>query len=128
MPLQNVLIAGQWRASKASGTFRAENPATREPLPDEYPVSTWQDCDEALGAAVNAFEELRRLSVERIAAFLDAFAARIEAHKTEIVQMANHIVDIDEQTHLKLDLIKARTRSADQASQPMYVARLEWGN
>lgn len=89
MALQNVLIAGRWRPAHASGTFRAENPATREPLPDEYPVSTWQDCDEALAAAVAAFEELRHLPAERIAAFLEAFATRIESHKDEIVRMAN---------------------------------------
>jgi hypothetical protein len=29
----------------------------------------------------------------------------------EIVQMANHIVEIDEQTHAKLDAIKRRARS-----------------
>jgi 2,5-dioxopentanoate dehydrogenase len=89
MSLQKVLIAGQWRPAHASGTFRADNPATREPLPDEYPVSTWQDCDEALAAAVAAFEELRRLPVESIAVFLDGLANRIEARKDEIVRMAN---------------------------------------
>jgi len=89
MSLQNVLIAGRWRPAHASGTFRAENPATREPLPDEYPVSTWQDCEDALTAAVAAFDELGRLPTERIAAFLEAFAARIEARKDEIVRMAN---------------------------------------
>jgi len=89
MTIQNVLIAGRWRPAQASGTFRAENPATREPLPDEYPVSTWQDCDEALTAAVAALDELRRLPAERLATFLEAFAARIEARKDEIVRMAH---------------------------------------
>jgi NADP-dependent aldehyde dehydrogenase len=89
MALEHVLIDGKWRPAQAAGTFRAENPAAREPLSDEYPVSTWSDCDAALAAAAAAFEELRRLPAERIAAFLDAFAARIEARKDEIVQMAN---------------------------------------
>ena len=60
MPLQNVLIAGRWRPADSTGTFRAENPATREPLDGEYPVSTWPDCDEALNAAAEAFDELSR--------------------------------------------------------------------
>jgi NADP-dependent aldehyde dehydrogenase len=83
-----VLIAGRWRPANASSTFRAENPATREPL-EEYPVSTWQDCDEALTAAAEAFEQMRRMSAEKFAAFLEAFAARIEARKDEIVSLAN---------------------------------------
>jgi NADP-dependent aldehyde dehydrogenase len=89
MPTQPVLIAGRWRTAHASGTFRSENPATREPLPEEYPVSSWQDCDEALAAAASAAEQMRSLAGDRIAAFLDSFAARIEARKDEIVRMAS---------------------------------------
>ena len=89
MPIQNVLIAGKWRPAEATGTFRAENPATCEPLADDYPVSSWNDCDEALIAAAAAFDELRKLPAERIAEFLDSLAARIEARKDEIVRMAN---------------------------------------
>jgi len=88
MPTQSVLIAGRWRPAKASGAFRAENPATKEPL-DEYPISSWDDCDEALTAAVQAFEQMRRLPAQKMAEFLDAFAGRIEARKDEIVRLAN---------------------------------------
>lgn len=83
-----VLIAGQWRQAQATGTFRSENPASKESL-DEFPISAWADCDEALTAAAEAFEQMRRLSGEQIAAFLDAFAGRIEARKDEIVRLAN---------------------------------------
>ncbi len=83
-----TLIAGQWRPAKASATFRAENPATKEPL-DEFPVSTWEDCDEALTAATEAFEQMRQLSGEQIAAFVEAFAGRIEGRKDEIVKVAS---------------------------------------
>ena len=89
MPLHNVLIAGQWRPASGSGTFRAENPATREPLPDEYPVSTWDDIDAALAAADATFHVLRAVPPGSFAAFLDSFADRIEARKDEIVRMAN---------------------------------------
>ena len=71
MPIQPVLINGSWRAANSSSTFRAENPATTEPLPEEYPVSTWQDCDAALAAATEAAAEMRSLSGEKIAAFLE---------------------------------------------------------
>ena len=49
--MQPILIAGSWRSANASSTFRAENPATKESLPEEYPVSTWADCEAALAAA-----------------------------------------------------------------------------
>jgi alpha-ketoglutaric semialdehyde dehydrogenase len=89
MSVQSVLIAGRWRPANSTSTFRAENPATREPLPDQYPISSWQDCDEALGAAAAAFEVLRNLPAERLATFLDAFADRIESRKDEIVRIAS---------------------------------------
>jgi hypothetical protein len=41
----------------------------------------------------------------------------------EIVRMANHIVEIDEQAHARLDLIKQRThaalRTVDKGKQPL---------
>ena len=88
MPAHPVLIAGRWRPANATATFRAENPATREPL-DEFPISAWGDCDEALSAAAEAFEQMRSLTGDQIAAFLEAYAGRIEARKDEIVKLAN---------------------------------------
>ncbi|MBC8096722.1 MAG: aldehyde dehydrogenase (NADP(+)) [Akkermansiaceae bacterium] len=89
MSLQPVLIAGQWRASQSTGTFRGENPATGEMLPTEFPVSAWADCDAALNAAAQAAENLRHTSPEKIAQFLTRFAERIEARKTELVEIAH---------------------------------------
>lgn len=89
MALQPVLIDGGWRVSQASGSFRAENPATREPLGEEYPVSAWADCDAALSAAVAAAEALRAAPAETIAAFLERYAERIEGRGGEIVDMAH---------------------------------------
>src|ERR1017187_1853034 len=89
MSHQSVLIAGQWRAAKASGTFRAENPATGELLPAEFPVSTWADCDDALNAAAEAAEKLRAVPPEQIVNFLTRFAERIETRKTELVEAAH---------------------------------------
>ena len=89
MSVQQVLIAGRWRPARASSTFRAENPRTKEALAEEYPVSTWQDCDEALDAAVAAAELLRNTPAERIARFLERFAEKIEARKDVLVEMAH---------------------------------------
>lgn len=89
MSLQSVLIAGEWRAAKAGGTFHAENPATGEMLPDEFPISIWADCDDALNAAAEAANILRATPPEKIAKFLTRFAERIETRKNEIVETAH---------------------------------------
>ncbi len=89
MALQPVLIAGVWRQAHAQGSFQAENPSLRESIPEEYPVSDWQDCDEALTAAVEAAVTLRSTPGEQIAAFLEQFAERIEARKDALVEMAH---------------------------------------
>jgi len=84
-----VLIGGQWRAARANGVFHAENPATGEALPGEYPVSSWEDCDAALGAAAEAAPLLRRAAPGAIAEFLTRYAERIEERAGEIVEMAH---------------------------------------
>ena len=84
-----VLIDGTWRAASASGTFSASNPATGAELSEKFPISTWSDIDAALDAAVKAFEELRALPAERIAAFLELFATKIEESKERLVAIAN---------------------------------------
>jgi NADP-dependent aldehyde dehydrogenase len=89
MTLRPILIDGQWRDASATATFHAENPATREILPDAYPVSSWQDCDAALQAARRAFEILRRLPGGQLAVFLEDYATRIEQRKSELVEMSH---------------------------------------
>lgn len=89
MSSQPVLIAGQWRAAAASGTFRAENPANGEMLPEEFPVSTWADCNEVLNASAKAATKLCNVPPEQIAKFLTRFAERIEARTNELVEMAH---------------------------------------
>ena len=84
-----VLLDGQWRPAQSAGLFRAENPATGEPLPDEYPISTWADCEAALAAAAKAAPALRTAPRAQIADFLTRYAARIEQRAPEIVEMAN---------------------------------------
>ena len=89
MTVQPVLIADQWRQSDLSGTFQAENPAAKKPLADEYPVSSWDDIDRALDAASAAATALREMPGERIAMFLDLYAAIIESQAEPLVAMAH---------------------------------------
>jgi NADP-dependent aldehyde dehydrogenase len=89
MTLHPVLIAGRWRPADSSGAFSAHDPALGEELAGEYPISRWADCDTALDAATEAAARLRTSPPERIAAFLGAYARRIEARKAELVDMAH---------------------------------------
>lgn len=89
MPTEPVLIAGSWRESEQTGTFQAANPATGEFLPAVYPVSSWADCEAALESAAAAFAEMRAMPGERIAAFLEAFAAKIEERAEALVELAH---------------------------------------
>ncbi|MGE0610259.1 MAG: aldehyde dehydrogenase (NADP(+)) [Pirellulales bacterium] len=89
MATEQVLIAGQWQKSSFQRTFCAENPATAEALPAEYPVSNWSDCDRALAAAAQAAMAMRSQPAETIANFLEDYATRIEARTAELVAMAN---------------------------------------
>jgi alpha-ketoglutaric semialdehyde dehydrogenase len=83
-----VLIAGQWRDADSSSSFQTTDPSKNEKLSDEFPVSSWQDCDEALDAAFGAARELRRIPRQQIAEFLENMAGRIEDRKDELVAAA----------------------------------------
>ncbi len=89
MNTEPVHVAGQWRPSHASGTFQADNPATKKPLADVFPISSWADVDEALDAAVEAADALRNVPGEQIGLFLELFAALIEAQREPLVAMAH---------------------------------------
>jgi len=85
---QPILIAGQWRQADARDSFHAVNPATGQPLPDRYPVSSYADCDAALTAATAAAAYLRSMPGDRIADFLEKYAERIERRSAELVETA----------------------------------------
>ena len=88
MTTHQVLINGQWRDSDSSGTFQANDPKAAAPIPEDFPVSSWAECETALDAATACFEQLRSTSRQDIAKFLDAYADRIDARSEEIRTMA----------------------------------------
>lgn len=88
-PLADILVAGKWRPSSGSQTFQSINPATGQPLPYSFPVSNWDDCEQVLAAAADAAEQLRQLPASKVAEFLDAFAAQIEAHSDSLCALAH---------------------------------------
>ncbi|HUC86281.1 MAG TPA: aldehyde dehydrogenase family protein [Candidatus Acidoferrales bacterium] len=89
MSPQPILLAGGWRSAGPGDSFRAQNPATGEALPDEFPVSPWSDCDTALTAAAEAADALRNLPPELIAQFLFRYAERLEERRAELVETAH---------------------------------------
>ncbi len=85
---RQVLIAGRWQSTDCAATFQATDPNRNQLLPAEFPISSWQDCDAALEAAVEASRELRKLPRDMIAQFLEHYALRIEAAKDALVESA----------------------------------------
>ncbi|HEX7450409.1 MAG TPA: aldehyde dehydrogenase (NADP(+)) [Pirellulales bacterium] len=87
--IQNVLLAGRWQPAQSTGTFQAENPATKTPLDERYPISSWADCETALAVAEQAAHQLRTISPDAIAGFLRRYAERIEARGSELCETAH---------------------------------------
>ncbi|MGY8769350.1 MAG: aldehyde dehydrogenase (NADP(+)) [Pirellulales bacterium] len=87
--MQQVLINGQWQDADSTGSFQADNPATKEALADRFPFSSWNDCDAALDAASSAFEALQELPSSKIADFLRRYADLIEENKQALCELAN---------------------------------------
>ncbi|MEN1678833.1 MAG: aldehyde dehydrogenase family protein [Planctomycetota bacterium] len=83
-----ILVAGQWRNAAAEGSFEAFDPTTGESLGDAYPVSGWEDCEQALAAADAAAAATRGMSGEVFGGFLEAYAQRLEDAAPAICQMA----------------------------------------
>ncbi len=87
--MEPILIAGTWREADSTGSFHAINPDTGDRLEHEYPVSSRSDIDMALVAGRQASRELRSVSRESIAQFLDGYADRIDERKDEIAATAS---------------------------------------
>src|SRR5688572_6246967 len=89
MSTRPILIDGQWQVSAGTRTFRAVNPATREPLADAYPVSPREELERVVKAADRAFRESRDWPGERFARFLEKYAELIEVRRHALVATAN---------------------------------------
>jgi len=90
MKYQKVLIAGEWREPQnPAGHFNAVNPANKQALPENYPVCGEKDTLEVIKAGKEAAVELRNVSKDMLARFLELFADKIEAHADELVETAH---------------------------------------
>ncbi|MFC5862304.1 aldehyde dehydrogenase family protein [Acidicapsa dinghuensis] len=122
MSVARILIHGKWVEAEASSFFRANNPATGEALAMQFPVSKWEDCERALAAAAFAVKELHDIAPAKIAAFLEEYAAAIEAAADEIVKAANEETGLPASPRLK-DVELPRT--TNQLRQAAAAAREE---
>jgi NADP-dependent aldehyde dehydrogenase len=87
--LQKVLIDGAWVESAGRESFQAVNPQTGTELGEIYPVSPWPEVERALQAASAAAWRVRGWTGERFAAFLEAYASRLQKRGEELVAMAH---------------------------------------
>ena len=84
-----ILVAGVWRPATAVDAYRAHDPTAGRPHDTDWPVSAWPDVDAALDAAGAAARGLAALADEARAAFLDRYAARLEARAGDLVAAAH---------------------------------------
>lgn len=118
MDVRPVLIDGEWRAAAGStDTFRAVNPTLRTEMDDVYPVSGSDDVDAALRAAQDAVVALRSLSPDRIAAFLDAYAVKIEERAAALVEMAYQESALPREPRLNSSELPRTTNQLRQAAE-----------
>jgi len=114
MKTSPVLIDGAWREARAVDVFRAFDPARGVPLPEEYPVSSFADAEEALRAGRRAAPGLAAADPETIAAFLDRMAGEIERRAGDLVETAHRETALPEEPRLRSNELP---RTANQLRQ-----------
>ena len=87
--IQPVLIDGAWTESDSVSTFAPVNPLTKEPTNEVYPVSSIKDVETAIECAAEASDDLLNFDPTTIADFLECYADRIEARRSDLVDMAH---------------------------------------
>jgi NADP-dependent aldehyde dehydrogenase len=120
VPAHPILGGGAGRPAAATRTYRAVDPSSGALRDDIWPVSAWSDVDEALSAATAAAAALAQLPGSAIAAFLERYAARIEARAAELVAEAHAETGLAVKPRLA-DVEMSRT--LDQLRQSAHSAR-----
>jgi NADP-dependent aldehyde dehydrogenase len=101
MNTQPLLLGGEWRQARdLLGAFRAEDPTTGDPIGPAFPLCGAADVEAALSAAAAVADELAATPPEHIAAFLEAYAAGIEANADALVELAHAETALPKQPRL----------------------------
>ena len=119
--VHQVLINGKWQDSNASDSFVASNPQTAQRLEEKFPVSGWDELDQMLDSAHQAFKTLRCMSGSAIASFLRVYADGIEAASDELRAMANQETALPLEPRLagELNRTTGQLRQAADAAESM---------
>lgn len=124
MVLQPVLIAGRWQQSQGpTGSFSAVNPATKTPLPNEYPISNLEEVERVLHTGWETAVHLSSVPIQNIAHFLEQFAQKIETHAEQLVAIAHLETALPADPRLR---VVELPRTADQLRQAAKAARDGW--
>ena len=87
--MEAILINGKWETPEnPSNTFKAFNPIEKKSLSSIYPVSDSSDVDRMINAGKKAADELRNISNDRLAIFIEKFADNIEVKAQELIDLA----------------------------------------
>src|SRR3990172_11367629 len=116
MALQPVLINGEWRQSKSDGSFQAVNPTEKQTMPQEFPVSSLEEVEEALQAGYEAVAALRSTPVGKVADFLEHYASNIEARTDELVEIAFQETALPREPRLRTAELPRTTNQLRQAA------------
>lgn len=117
--LQPILLDGRWvAATSPAGSFRAFNPSQKLELDThDFPVSGWDDLDAMLEAGQRAAVELARLPGTRIADFLEAYAAAIEARAEVLIESAHRETGLPVEPRLRKAELPRTTGQLRQGAQ-----------
>jgi NADP-dependent aldehyde dehydrogenase len=119
--MEKVLVRGEWREARdRAGAFTAIDPSTGEPLPGDYPVSSWLDIEDALRAGAEAAPRVAGAGPEAMAGFLEALAAGLERRADEVVETARRESGLPAEPRLRSIEMP---RTTDQLRQAAAAAR-----
>ena len=98
--------------------------AIGQPLPNRFRVSRWPDLEAARNAATDAFDAHEKLPAEKLAAFVDESADRVDAAGAELAEVAERETALPAAARLgKVEV----PRTSDQLRLCAKAARLgEW--
>lgn len=113
----SVLVNGAWRPARTVATFSAFDPATGLSLPGLFPVSSFEDAEEALRAGRAAAPELAAVSPADLAGFFDLFAAALLKAGDELVEIAHRETALPKEPRLRSNELPRTTGQLHQAAE-----------
>jgi len=120
MSFSSILINGTWQSPEnPMGKFQATDPSKKKPIPETFPISSFNDIKKALDASMAAVEELRSVPKKRLGNFLEFYAENITKDADSIVKRAAQETGLSRKPRL-MDIELPRTiDQLKQAASPV---------